>query len=70
MNAVRPARVPSSCGWAAVSSGASSRQTGLARMTTHRLLSDKAVNGVLMGLQTRVTLLGQQASAQGMSVHT
>lgn len=39
-------------------------------MTTHRLLSGKAVNGALIGLQTRVARLGQQASMQGMPVHT
>lgn len=70
LHALRPARNPTSHGWAAVSSGAHGRQSGLTRMTTHRLLSGKAVNGALIGLQTRVARLGQQASVQGMHVHT
>ena len=39
-------------------------------MTTHRLLSGKAVNGALIGLETRVARLGPQASVPGMPVHT
>ena len=39
-------------------------------MTTHRLLTGKAVDGALIGLQTRVARMGRQASVQGTPVHT
>ena len=39
-------------------------------MTTHRLLSWEAADGALIGLQTRVARLGQQAFVQGTPAHT
>ena len=69
LHAPRPAGLPTLHGWAAVSRGANSRQSGPARMTTHRLLSGKAFNGALIGLQTHVTQLAQRSSLQGMPAH-